>query len=122
MRRVNYDENLWFPPELEAERAYLERVDPDAYAHVWLGECRNRSDAQVLMGKWTVDVFEPEPTWNGPYYGADWGFAQDPTAAGCAAGSAGARSSSTTRRGASRSRSTTRQRCSIRCQERLERR
>jgi len=80
VRRVNYDENPWFPPELEAERAYLERVDPDAYAHVWLGECRNRSDAQVLMGKWTVDVFEPEPTWDGPYYGVDWGFAQDPTA------------------------------------------
>jgi len=79
-RRVNYDENPWFPAELEAERAYLERVDPDAYANVWLGACRSRSDAQVLMGKWTAEPFEADPAaWDGPYYGVDWGFAQDPT-------------------------------------------
>jgi phage terminase large subunit len=28
----------------------------------------------------TVDVFKPDPDiWNGPYFGADWGFAKDPT-------------------------------------------
>lgn len=79
VRRVNYDDNPWFPPELEAERAYLARVDPDAYAHVWLGECRTHTEAQVLGGKWHVDIFEPEADWDGPYYGADWGFAQDPS-------------------------------------------
>ncbi len=80
VRKVNYDDNPWFPPELEAERAYLARVDPDAYAHVWLGECRTYTDAQVLNGKWNIDVFNPGSDWHGPYYGADWGFAQDPTA------------------------------------------
>ena len=79
VRRVNYDDNPWFPPELEAERAYLARVDPDAYAHVWLGECRTHTEAQVLGGKWCVDLFEPADDWDGPYYGADWGFAQDPS-------------------------------------------
>lgn len=80
VRRVNFDDNPWFPPDLELERAYLARVDPDAYAHVWLGECRTHTDAQVLGGKWHIDVFEPGADWAGPYYGADWGFAQDPTA------------------------------------------
>lgn len=80
VRKVNWDENPWFPPDLEAERAYLARVDPDAYAHVWLGECRSRTDAQVLGGKWAIECFEPQPDWQGPYYGADWGFARDPTA------------------------------------------
>jgi phage terminase large subunit len=80
VRKVNWDENPWFPPDLEAERAYMARTDPDAYAHVWLGECRTRSDAQVLGGKWIIDAFEPESHWQGPYYGADWGFARDPTA------------------------------------------
>ena len=79
VRRVNYDDNPWFPPELEAERSYLARVDPDAYAHVWLGECRTHTEAQVLGGKWCVDIFEPGDDWDGPYYGADWGFAQDPS-------------------------------------------
>ena len=81
VRRVNFDENPFFPPDLELERAYMARVDPDAYAHVWLGECRSRTDAQVLGGKWCIDVFEAGgPEWDGPYYGADWGFAKDPTA------------------------------------------
>ncbi|WP_295442982.1 PBSX family phage terminase large subunit [uncultured Thiodictyon sp.] len=80
VRRVNYTENPWFPPELELERAYMARTDPDAYAHVWLGECRTHTDAQVLAGKWIIDVFEPGADWDGPYFGADWGFAKDPTA------------------------------------------
>ena len=81
VRKVNYDENPWFPETLELERRWMQRTDPDAYAHVWLGECRQYTDAQVLRGKWVVEAFEPDPdTWHGPYYGADWGYAQDPTA------------------------------------------
>lgn len=80
VRRVNFDLNPFFPAELELERAYLARTDPDAYAHVWLGECRAYTDAQVLRNKWQIDVFEPQSQWDGPYFGADWGFAKDPTA------------------------------------------
>ena len=79
VRRVNWDENPWFPPDLEAERAHKADTDPDGYRHVWLGECRSYSDAQVLNGKWIVDAFEPAADWDGPYQGADWGFAKDPT-------------------------------------------
>jgi phage terminase large subunit len=79
VRKVNFDENPWFPETLDLERRWMQRTDPDAYAHVWLGECRQYTDAQVLRGKWVVDAFTPGSDWNGPYYGADWGYAQDPT-------------------------------------------
>lgn len=80
--KINYDQNPFFPEGLERERAHLERVDPEAYAHIWLGECRIHSDAQVFKGKWSVaDIPDAVPEGaDGPYYGADWGFAQDPTA------------------------------------------
>jgi phage terminase large subunit len=78
VKKVSADDNPWFPPELEAERTYLRAVDPDAAAHVWDGECRQSSAAQILNGKWIIEEFEPEPTWDGPYHGADFGFSQDP--------------------------------------------
>lgn len=77
--KVSWRDNPWFSTELEAERTYMAQVDPDAYAHVWEGECRRHSDAQVLGRKCEVSFFEPSKDWDGPYLGADWGFAQDPT-------------------------------------------
>lgn len=76
---VTWQDNPWFPPELEKERQYLERVDPDAAMHVWSGACRTQSDAQVFRGKYAVESFDVQPGWDGPYLGADWGFAHDPT-------------------------------------------
>jgi phage terminase large subunit len=79
---VTFADNPWFPPELERERVYLQSADDDAYRHVWLGECRTASDAQILRGKVTVEEFQAQPwLWNGPYLGLDFGFSQDPTAA-----------------------------------------
>lgn len=74
-----YRDNPWLSPEIRAHIDHLQRVDPDAYAHVYEGQCITRSDAQVLAGKWTVEAFEPGEGWEGPYLGADWGFAADPT-------------------------------------------
>lgn len=77
---VNWDDNPSIPAELLAEKDYLYRVDPEAAAHVWGGECRKQSDAQVLKGKYSVESFDPRPDlWDGPYQGADWGFATDPS-------------------------------------------
>lgn len=78
VRKVSGADNPWFPDALARERAYLYAVDPDAAAHVWGGECRTATDAQILRGKWVVEEFEPDPHWDGPYHGADFGFAQDP--------------------------------------------
>jgi phage terminase large subunit len=77
--KMTWRDNPWFPESLRREKDYLASVDPAAYAHVWEGECRTNSDAQIFNGKYSVEVFEPKPGWHGPYQGADWGFAKDPT-------------------------------------------
>lgn len=77
--QVNWRDNPWFPDTLDEERRAMQRTDPDLYEHIWEGGCWERSDAQVLSGKWVVDEFTPGPDWKGPYHGADFGFAQDPT-------------------------------------------
>lgn len=59
---VTFADNVWFPPELETERVYLQRVDADAYAHVWLGKYRSVSDAQVFAKKYFIEDFEPDLT------------------------------------------------------------
>lgn len=77
---ANWRDNPWFPKVLEIEKAHMKRTNYDLYMHIWEGECRTNSDAQIFKGKWKVDFFEPEEHWDGPYYGADWGFSVDPTA------------------------------------------
>ena len=79
--RLNFDGNPYFPRELDEQRRHdQETLDPALYRHVWEGEFYEQSDAQVFAGKWRFGEFEPEPTWDGPYYGLDFGFSQDPTA------------------------------------------
>lgn len=72
--KVSWADNPWFPDELRQEKDYLYAVDPDAAAHVWGGECRAATDAQILRGKWRVEAFEPDDTYDGPYHGADFGL------------------------------------------------
>jgi phage terminase large subunit len=81
VEHVTWADNPYFPEVLRPEMEYLARVDADAYRHVWLGETRSHSDAQILKGKVTIEAFEPAPEWAGPYLGLDFGFSQDPTAA-----------------------------------------
>jgi phage terminase large subunit len=80
VRQINWDQNPWFPAVLDEERRAMQRTDQNAYQHIWEGGFWEKSDAQILSGKWEVQEFEPAPGWDGPYYGADFGFAQDPTA------------------------------------------
>lgn len=78
--RLNWNDNPWFPEELKREKDYLYSVDPEAAEHVWGGNTRKTSDAQVLRGRYVVEAFEPvQGVWDGPYQGADWGFAVDPS-------------------------------------------
>jgi phage terminase large subunit len=88
--KVNADDNPWFPAELKEERAYDYKIDPEAAGHVWGGELRTISDAQIIRGKWKSETFEvphivnvddeKEYLWDGPYQGLDFGFGSDPTA------------------------------------------
>jgi phage terminase large subunit len=79
VRKVNWDENPYFPAVLEQERLHMLRTDPDAYQHVWEGDVLRISDAVIFKGKFEVSRFET-PAGARFYHGADWGFAKDPTA------------------------------------------
>lgn len=74
---ANWRDNPFFTDELEEERSFDERRDPDLYQHVWEGQYINLSSARVFAN-WKVREFEaPEGTIF--YYGADWGFSRDPS-------------------------------------------
>lgn len=77
--RVGWQDNPWFPATLERERLYCKETDTEAYAHIWGGEPRSISDAQIFKGRFEVKSFEtPEDARF--FHGVDWGFAKDPTA------------------------------------------
>ena len=82
---INWQDNPFFPPGLDVlRRRQMEMLDPSTYAHIWDGAYLTNSDAQVFGGKIEVQAFKPnpsDPAWSGPFYGADFGFSQDPTAA-----------------------------------------
>ena len=79
---VNWADNPFFPHLMNLLREReQERLDPNTYAHVWEGAYLTNSDAQVFGGKWRVETVTPQPGWQGPYQGGDFGYSQDPTAA-----------------------------------------
>lgn len=80
---INWRDNPFFPDAMEELRQREERrLDPATYAWVWEGAYLENSNAQVLHGKVEIEEFEPGGDgWDGPYYGLDYGFSQDPTAA-----------------------------------------
>jgi phage terminase large subunit len=76
---LDWRDNPYFPVELTREREYLLRVDPDAHAHVYGGECRLISNAAVLAGKWGIEAFDPGADWGDALFGVDYGYSQDPS-------------------------------------------
>jgi phage terminase large subunit len=77
VKEVNFRDNPWFPDVLKAEMEYDRDRDPDKYKHVWLGSYLSNSEARVFRN-WSVEEFEaPEDATH--RFGADWGFATDPT-------------------------------------------
>lgn len=78
IQRVNYTENPWFPDVLKTEMEWDRETNPDKHGWIWLGNCLGISEAQVYKGKYEVMDFET-PAETEFYFGADWGFSQDPT-------------------------------------------
>ena len=75
---VNFNDNPFCPENLKRQAASHLLRDAETYGHVWLGDYNTKSDDQVLAGKWRAEEFEPHPSWDGAYFGADWGFSTDP--------------------------------------------
>lgn len=81
VRKINFDENPHFPPELRAEMEHDKAVDFEKYLHIWEGFPRTVSDAQVFKGRYSVESF-PDDLWKKAdrlFFGADFGFARDPS-------------------------------------------
>jgi hypothetical protein len=55
---VSYLDNPQCSQEAKDEAEYLKRVDYDAYAHIWLGQVRQHTEAQVFKNKYKVESFE----------------------------------------------------------------
>lgn len=90
IRKVNYDENPFFPAVLEQERQDALRLIAEAaneteraqaqadYDHIWEGYPRRLAAAGVIK-RWEIKEFDtPEDV--RLFFGADWGFAADPSA------------------------------------------
>jgi len=75
--RVNWSDNPHFPAVLQAEMEWDRARDPDKHQHVWLGGYQTFSEARVFRN-WKVEGFET-PADARFLFGADWGFARDPT-------------------------------------------
>lgn len=81
VRRVNFDENRYFPDELRREMEWDRAHDYEKYLHIWEGYPRTISDAQVFKGCVTVEPI-PDDLWQKAdrlFFGADFGFARDPS-------------------------------------------
>jgi len=50
---VNYDDNPWFPPELEQERAFDEiHLSRAEYDHIWLGRFYDTVQNAIILPEW----------------------------------------------------------------------
>jgi phage terminase large subunit len=78
VQKVNFSSNPWFPDVLRAEMEYDRDRDPDKYGHVWLGGYVKNSQSRVF-NNWRVEEFDT-PADAMFRFGADWGYAADPTA------------------------------------------
>ena len=80
VEKINYTDNKYFEgTSLVSEMEYDRDTDPDKFQHIWKGETRQISDALVFKGKYRLAVFETPQDVDRFYYGADWGFSQDPS-------------------------------------------
>lgn len=78
---VTWQDNPYFPKELNDERLYMQRTDPEAYEWIWGLATRQISDAMIFKGKCLIHAFtpphDPPPRW---FQGLDFGFSTDPMA------------------------------------------
>ena len=80
VRKVGWEDNPWFPETLDKERRYLQSIDIEAYDHIWGGNPKTLTDAVIFGKRCSVEAFETPAYVDRFFYGADWGFAADPTA------------------------------------------
>lgn len=83
-RHVHHSTYLDVPPEWLGKQfiedaEWLKESNQLTYDHEYMGIAVGLHESIIFSGKYRVAAFEPEPHWHGPYFGADWGFSQDPS-------------------------------------------
>lgn len=81
VHKINYDENPYFPAVLRMEMEADRERDYQLYEHIWLGMPLKISNAVIFSGRYVVREF-PDDLWKQAqrlHFGADFGFAQDPS-------------------------------------------
>jgi phage terminase large subunit len=76
---VNFEDNPFFPEGLKELQEYDKRIDPEKWEHVWHGKYKKYSEALIFKGKIKIEPFESPTEDVQFYYGADFGFSQDPS-------------------------------------------
>ncbi len=77
--KINYTDNPFIDAGFIEEAELMRDTDYDRYKHIYLGEVFHMSENQIFRNKYKVQEFEPNIAWGNPLFGADWGFAKDPT-------------------------------------------
>ena len=81
--QAGFRQNPFFPDVLREEMEYDKKTNYEKYLWKWEGQPLGLSEAQVFKGKYVVDNFDTDSLFNFNqdrfYFGADWGFSQDPT-------------------------------------------
>lgn len=78
---VTWQDNKKFPEVLKKEMEYDRKVDYEKYLHVWEGQVKKYGEACIFAKKIEVREFET-PEGVELYFGADWGFSNDPCVLG----------------------------------------
>ena len=78
MVHANYTDNPWCPPEMHQLAEWQKRADYEKFSHIWLGGFNTKSESKIFK-HCVAEEWTPAAHWSGPYYGADFGFAKDPT-------------------------------------------
>ena len=81
VKGISFADNPFLSDTAKEDEQRDRLVDPEKHEWMWLGGYNLKSNAIVFAGKWRIAEVDTTE-WDGPYYGADWGFAADPTAAG----------------------------------------
>lgn len=75
----NHEDNPFFPEVLKKEMEYDKQVDYEKYEHIWLGKPKAYKKALILGDRVDIWDFETPSDVDRFYFGADWGFSEDPS-------------------------------------------
>ena len=81
VQHVTWQDNKLFPEVLRREMEYDRRIDYEKYQHVWEGQVKRYGEACIYAKKIDIREFDT-PEGVELYFGADWGFSNDPCVLG----------------------------------------